>query len=451
MSVLDVHLPSPLPHQLPILRDPSRFKVVCAGRRFGKTILGLLSVLEGHGPRPGGFKGALEGATIWWVAPSYAVASAIWRDLKSACRGAWSSKNENERRISFHGGGSVTVKSADSPESLRGVGLDGVVFDEAAHATTDTAWAECLRPALADRQGWAIFISTPKGQNWFFDLYQQADRPGAARWQLPTSANPKVPTAELAAARAELGSHVYGQEFEAQFLVPGGGLMHEEWLRFFDRRDRDVVLDDVEMCDVVDLRWRFGVVDLAVSLKTTADKSCALACGLTPGGRLVVLDALWDRIEGPDIVPRLRAFGERWRLEVWWIEAVAFQLSVVQEARREGLAVRELRPDRDKVSRFMPVTAWAEGGKLWLPRSASWTRDAVTELCAFPAGKHDDFCDAIAYSVAVAREGGGGEAWPFSGAGRRPPDVTDSVRLPRPLGGIEFNPPTSGIELPRPW
>ncbi|MBI3726422.1 phage terminase large subunit [bacterium] len=399
---LEVRLPAPLPHQLDILRDPARFKVICAGRRFGKTILGLLACVEGHGP-PGTFKGALEGATIWWVAPTYAIASAIWRDLKAATRGAWLSKNENERRIAFHGGGSVTVKSADAPDSLRGVGLDGICFDEAAHCPTDEAYAECLRPALADRQGWAIFISTPAGRNWFADLFDQAARPGCARWQRPTSCNPKVAPAELEAARAELGSYVFAQEFDAQFVVAGGGLMHESYIKFYDEpMAGSYILGDVERVELDDLGPRFGVVDLAASLKTAADKTCALACGLSPRGRLVIMSCLWDRLEAPELIPRLEAFVERWRLSVLYVEAVGYQLSMIQMLRAAGLNVRELKPgSKDKVSRFLPAVAKAEGGGLWLPRSAPWTRDAVTELTAFPKGGHDDFCDALGYSVMV--------------------------------------------------
>jgi predicted phage terminase large subunit-like protein len=404
---VEVRLPAPLPHQVEILRDPARFKVVCCGRRWGKTICGLLAALEGHGPREGGMKGALEGATIWWIAPTFAVASAVWRDLKSATRGAWSEKNENERRLAFFGGGSVTVKSADAPDSLRGVGLDGVVLDEAAHFSTATAWTECLRPALADRQGWAIFISTPKGQNWFFDLFQQAETaPNTSRWQRPTSDNPRVPAGELTAARAELGSYVYGQEFDALFLVAGGGHMKPEYLRFYvEPIPGAYVLAEHENFDLERLSPRWGVVDLATSTKTAADKTCALGCGISPRGRMVVMDALWDRIPAPELIPKLDAFVAQWQLDCLYVESVGYQLAMVQMLRDAGLAIREFKPGtRDKTNRFMVAVAHAEGGKVWLPRSARWTNDAVSELTAFPNGLHDDFCDALSMAVLTYNE-----------------------------------------------
>ena len=98
-------------------------------------------VLKGHGAFKGQWRGAIDGGNIWWIAPSYKVASKIWRDLKRATKDAWVEKNEVERRIELPGGGSVTVWSADDPGSLVGDGLDGVVFDEAAKIHRD-AWGE---------------------------------------------------------------------------------------------------------------------------------------------------------------------------------------------------------------------------------------------------------------------------------------------------------------------
>ncbi|MCA9315790.1 MAG: hypothetical protein KDB73_09895, partial [Planctomycetes bacterium] len=146
-------LPQPLAHQLDVLRHPARLKVVVCGRRWGKSLLGLIACVEGHGPLDSGYRGALEGAQVWWIAPTYPQGVLIWRDLKKALRGGWIEKREKEMRIVLPGGGSVTVKSADNPDALRGVGLDGVVLDEAAFMSEE-AWTHGIRPALADRQGW---------------------------------------------------------------------------------------------------------------------------------------------------------------------------------------------------------------------------------------------------------------------------------------------------------
>lgn len=409
-----VRLPRPLAHQLDVLLDPARLKVVVCGRRWGKTVAGLLASVEGHGPRPGGHPGALEGATIWWVAPSFPIASLIWRDLKRALRGGWIEKNENERRIVLPGGGSVTVKSADNPDSLRGVGLDGVVLDEAAFMKPE-AWSEGIRPALADRQGWAVFLSTPCGMNWLYDLWcGAATKRGWARWQRPTSENPKVPPAELDAARAELGAYAFSQEFEAAFVTPGGGLFKPEWFdhRYVGVGTEQFTLEGGQVIALSALR-RFATVDLAASLRSTADYSVIMSFGVAPDGRALLLDVDRARREGPDLVPSMKRAVEKWNLGTVWVEKVGFQLAIIQEARAKGVPVRDLAADRDKVARSLPATAALEGGRVLLPREAPWLRDFEAELLAFPNGRHDDQVDAFAYGVEVQRSTGGGHSGPI--------------------------------------
>lgn len=209
---------------MPILLDPARHKVVVCGRRWGKSALGLLACLRGHGPRRGFRKGANDGGKVWWVAPDYPTASEIWRDLKKATRKAWVEKDEVERRIQLPSGGSVSVRSAHDPETLVAVGLDGIVFDECAKANA-LAWHQSLRPTLSDTQGWAVFISTPKGHNWFYDLFVHAGRtPNWSRWQRPTSDNPLIPAQELEDARRDAPRH-FAQEYLASFASPEGA----EW------------------------------------------------------------------------------------------------------------------------------------------------------------------------------------------------------------------------------
>ena len=142
----------------------ARFKVLAAGRRWGKSSLGVILAL----------RTGLEGGRAWWVAPTYPIAQLGWRVLKQLSRKIPGVEiREDDRIVRLPGGGEIQVKSADNPDSLRGAGLDGVVLDEAAYVKEE-AWTESLRPALADRQGWALFISTPNGLNWFHRLYERA-------------------------------------------------------------------------------------------------------------------------------------------------------------------------------------------------------------------------------------------------------------------------------------
>lgn len=423
-----VQLPNPLDRQLEILADPSRYKVVCAGRRFGKTILGLIACVAGHGSADNYMRGGLSGGNVWWVAPSYPIASNVWRELKKALRFVWIDKSEMDKRIDLPGGGSVGVRSADNPDSLRGVGLDGVVLDEAAFMK-DLVWREALRPTLAESQGWAIFISTPKGRNWFQEIYDAAeDREHWARWQIPTSENPMIPPAELLDARAELGPITYSQEFEAQFITDVGGVFKLAWFAYYRTDGEYVQVHDRRY--LIDSLHKFITVDLATSTKQTADYTVIMTHGITPEGELLVLDVLRKRMEGPDILPAVDAKLNKWNASCVWIERAGFQLSLIQQARRAGLPVRELSADKDKVSRALPLTAGMEGGRVLFRSGAPWLKDLEDELLVFPPeGKdHDDQVDALAYAWSVA-----------SGKlrGRKPPNMARAYE-PSPFDALRI-------------
>jgi phage terminase large subunit-like protein len=131
-----------------------------------------------------------------------------------------------DRQVILPNGGEVTVRSADNPDSLRGEGLDFVVMDECAFMS-EAAWTEAIRPALSDRQGGALFISTPKGRNFFWRLWtrgEEEDDPNWKNWRFPTSDNPYIPQTEIDAAQANLPERIFQQEYLAEFLEDGGGI-----------------------------------------------------------------------------------------------------------------------------------------------------------------------------------------------------------------------------------
>ena len=105
-----VILPTPLPHQLGVLRSPARWKLISCGRRWGKTTLAGICCVNGHGPDRR-LVGAVSGGHILWVAPTFAISSEVWRFLKKATELAWTDKNEVERRIGLPGGGAITPRS----------------------------------------------------------------------------------------------------------------------------------------------------------------------------------------------------------------------------------------------------------------------------------------------------------------------------------------------------
>ena len=217
MPTLDVTLPALHTSQRKVVDSDARFRVLACGRRWGKTRLGSALCIET----------ALMGGRAWWVAPSYPMSTVGWRLIhRLGIQIPGAEIRKVDRMIMLPGGGEVKVRSADNPDSLRGEGLDFAVLDECAF-TKEPAWVEAIRPALSDRQGKAMFISTPKGRNWFWRLWQRCQDKTDDEWQgwqLPTSDNPYIPDSEIEAARASLPERIYRQEYLAEFIDDAGGV-----------------------------------------------------------------------------------------------------------------------------------------------------------------------------------------------------------------------------------
>lgn len=197
--------------QWAVFNHPARFRVLNAGRRFGKTFLACTEIFVRGQNKPKSMN--------WYVAPTYRQAEQIaWAQLKDMIpRGYIRAKNETDLRIELKNGSVLALRGADNPDSLRGVGLDFVIPDEAAFQKREV-WTEALRPALSDRRGSALFMTTPSGYNWFYDLYCAAKgRPDWAAFQYTTLDGGNVPAEELEAARGELDERTFRQEYEASF------------------------------------------------------------------------------------------------------------------------------------------------------------------------------------------------------------------------------------------
>ena len=213
---------TPRPSQEPIFTTPARFLVVDAGRRYGKTITGLNWLLKAACESPG---------EMWWVSPTYAQSRQAFRMFMSAARAggaeqAFRKVSESEMRIEFVNGAAMTFKTADNPDSLRGEGLVRVVVDEAARVRRDV-WEEVLRPAVSDTGGKVLFISTPKGKNWFYELWtrgQDTLQTEFVSWKFPTADNPKVSAEDIDQARQSLPADVFAQEYLAEFLDNNAGV-----------------------------------------------------------------------------------------------------------------------------------------------------------------------------------------------------------------------------------
>lgn len=377
------------------------------GRKWGKTTGCLIAVVDGHGPG-GKFRGAARGANGLWAAPTAGIAADVWRDLKASTREAWVDKSEVERRIVLPGGGSVTVRSADNPDSLRGPNYDFVVLDEAAFCHED-AWGLVLRPTLAATGGWSMFISTPCGQNWFWKKFNDcADDPDWQRWQCPTSDNPRISKAELEATLRDQGSFKFAQEHLAEFMVPGGNMFKREQVKRYSLLEGVYGFGDGTFSRA-EIMARWITVDTATSEreKTKSDFTCVAAWGLSRLGRLVLLDVVMDRMEAPEIVRVIEKVTARWTFGtnrcVPYVEETTQSRHLIQFMRDSGLLLRTVEPGaRDKVMRAASAQGMCESGRLWLPEAASWLADVERQLFAFYTPKaHDDFVDCLSYAVEV--------------------------------------------------
>lgn len=165
---------------------------------------------------------AIRGARCWWVAPTYRMAGQVWRDLKRDCR-VFPEFRANSHDMRIDGvvnGGSITIRSAHTPDRLRGAGVEFMVVDEAAYIAGET-WNEVLRPTLLEKRGGAMFLSTPWGRNWFYALFQMGQPPrvpGWRSWQFPSSANPLLLPEDLDMIRQTTPDAVFRSEYLAEFL-----------------------------------------------------------------------------------------------------------------------------------------------------------------------------------------------------------------------------------------
>jgi len=190
---------------------PFRFRVAICGRRFGKTHLAIRELAK-YAAKPE--------QKCWYIAPTYRMAKQIvWKKLKKKLLSInWVKKvNEQDLTLELVNGSEISLRGADNYDSLRGVGLNFIVIDEAADIDSE-AWYEVLRPTLADTGGHALFLGTPKGMNWFKEIYDyHTTRNNWMSFQFTTLDGGNVPEDEVAQAKEDLDARTFSQEFLATF------------------------------------------------------------------------------------------------------------------------------------------------------------------------------------------------------------------------------------------
>ena len=394
MASLDLAL---LPWQEEVMRSPARFKVIAAGRRTGKSHLAavslILSALDGK-----------EGKTFY-VAPTQGQArDTLWHTLFDIAGEIIERSHVNNMEITLAGGNTIYLKGADRPDTLRGVSLKHLVLDEYAFMKPDV-FESILRPALADRQGSAIFIGTPEGRNHFFDLFD-----GAGSWQdwenfhFTSFDNPIVDPKEIEHARQTLPSWAFQQEFMASFDARTGGMFDTDQFSYYEDSTKQVGDHYI----TIDLA---GFKQQGQRKAKKRDNSAIAVTKVTPDGRWWVEDIIYGQWSLDQTCNEVFAAVEKYKPIKVGIEKGIAQQAVMSPLgdlmRRKGRVFRvELlthgnQKKEDRIS-------WALEGRfangLIQLKKGEWNERFVDEAANFPSTLvHDDLLDALSYADQVAQ------------------------------------------------
>lgn len=216
---MTIEIPKPHVKQLEILNCKERFIVVMCGRRFGKSELCQIKLIQE----------AIQGKSIAYITPTYLLAKKFFFKLTSALPFP---KDKSDLIIRFPNGGSVEFFTGERLDNLRGSKFHGVIIDEASYISDlEKGWIESIRPTLTDYKGWAIFISTPKGKNYFYSLFMNDGKPNWKSFRFTTFDNPYIDREEIEEARMQVPQSVFEQEYLANPQENAGNPFGYEFIK----------------------------------------------------------------------------------------------------------------------------------------------------------------------------------------------------------------------------
>ena len=247
----------PREYQKEVHNTRKRFSVLVCHRRFGKSVLSINELIKTAADKPR--------SLCAFIAPTYRQGKAIaWEYLKFYTKPLMQfggSRNETELRIDLFNGSRIQIFGADNPDSIRGMGFDAVVLDEYA-IMAPRVWTEIVRPAVADKLGWVLFIGTPMGHNQFWEVFDYAQR-GHKDWYgklYRASDTNVIPEEELEQARAIMTPEQFEQEFECSFTAAVSGSYYG---RLITKADKDGRIGYVPVDENVGVEtwWDLGIGD----------------------------------------------------------------------------------------------------------------------------------------------------------------------------------------------
>ena len=396
MTDLKVEL---LPWQQEVFEDSSRFKVIAAGRRTGKSRLAAWKlIIEGLQCKRG---------HVFYVAPTQGQARDImWQTLLEVGNPVIASSHINNLQIKLVNGATIALKGADRPETMRGVSLSFLCMDEYADMKPEV-WEQILRPALADQKGDAMFIGTPMGRNHFYDLFQYASLSEDEQWKgwhFTSYDNPLLDKEEINAAKKSMSAFSFRQEFMASFEAAGGELFKEEHIKFSEEEP-----DGGQFYIAVDLAG-FADVQTATTKTNRLDQtSIAVVKAGTEGWW--VADIIHGRWGVEKTARKIFEAVRDYRPIAVGIEKGALKNAVypylndIMKSKQRFFRVEELtHGNKRKIDRIV----WAlqgrfEHGKITLNKG-EWNTTFLDELFQFPNKLvHDDLIDSLAYIDQLAQ------------------------------------------------
>lgn len=400
MAELDVKLH---PAQLEIFKSDKRFKVVAAGRRFGKSRLAawilIIKALQS------------EEKDVWYIGPTFQQSKEImWNMLKELLHGTdlIDQTHENTATITLKNGRRISLKGSDRPDTLRGVGLAYVVLDEYASMKPDV-WEKIIRPTLADVKGGALFIGTPEGKNHFYKLWVEAGKEENEEWeqfQYNSTDNPLIDPEEVKVARETMSTQAFRQEFEASFVSFTGGIFESDWIKYEEEEP-----DEGHYVIAVDPAG-FENVEKERGVKGSVLDETAIAVVKINGDKWWVKDILHGRWHIKETARKILEAAIENEATTVGIEGGSLKNAIMpyleDEMRSSGRWVVITDVTHGGKKKADRIT-WALQGRLEHGRitfnKGRWNDDLEVQLIEFPTkGTHDDMIDALAYidQVSVA-------------------------------------------------
>ena len=395
MTSLNIEL---LDWQKQVWADDTRFKIVAAGRRTGKSRLAAWMLIVN----------ALQAdkGQVFYVAPTQGQARDImWQTLLDLANPVVVSAHINNLQIKLVNGATISLKGADRPETMRGVSLKFLVMDEYADMKPEV-FEQILRPALADQKGGALFIGTPMGRNHFYEMYKYAELEDDASyqsWHFTSYDNELLDPDEIDLAKKSMSSYAFRQEFMASFEARGSEMFKEEWVKFGDKPDVGDYYISIDLAGFED-------VSKKRSKNSKLDESAIAVVKVNEDGWFLenIIYGRWDLAEtARKIFEAVRDYRpisvgiERGISK----QAVMSPLMDMMKQNGRFFVVEELtHGNRKKTDRIM----WAlqgrfENGQITLGKG-EWNTRFMDQLFQFPdVLTHDDLIDAFAYTDQLAK------------------------------------------------